>query len=54
MISASTSFQPNDTATVLNRQEVVLENVNRQNESGRQRRNQEQPPGPYQPPGTDG
>lgn len=38
---------------MLNRQGVVIENVDRQNESGRQRRLQE-PTGPYQPPGTDG
>jgi len=54
MISASTSFQSNETPTVLNRQEAIIENLNRQNESERQRRNQEQPPGPHQPPGTDG
>ncbi|XP_012226875.1 protein FAM8A1 isoform X1 [Linepithema humile] len=51
---ASTSFQPSETPTVLNRQGVVIENVDRQNDSGRQRRLQEQPTGPYQPPGTDG
>lgn len=53
-ISVSTSFQANETPTVLNRQGVVIENGDRQNESTRQRRLQEQPIGPHQPPGTDG
>lgn len=50
MISASTPFQPNQAST--NSQGVI--NGNRQNETVRQRRPQEQPTGPFQPPETDG
>jgi len=52
-ISASTPFQPNQVPPS-NIQGVITGNVDRQNETMRQRRPQEQPTGPFQPPGTDG
>lgn len=54
MISASTPFLPNQVPTTSNTQGVMSGNVDRQNETVRQRRPQEQPTGPFQPPGSDG
>lgn len=54
VISASTPFQSNQVPASSNTQGVVTGNVDRQNETARQRRPQEQPAGPFQPPGTDG
>jgi len=47
-------FQPNQIPTPSNTQGIITGNVDRQNETVRQRRPQEQPTGPFQPPGTDG
>ncbi|EGI66121.1 PREDICTED: protein FAM8A1 isoform X2 [Acromyrmex echinatior] len=51
---ASMPFQPNQIPTPSNTQGIITGNVDRQNETVRQRRPQEQPTGPFQPPGTDG
>lgn len=54
MISASTPFQSNQIPAMSNTQGVITENEDRQNETVRQRRPQEQPTGPFQPPGSEG
>jgi len=54
IISASMPLQSNQIPTPSNTQGVITGNVDRQNETVRQRRPQEQPTGPFQPPGTDG
>ncbi|XP_011053232.1 PREDICTED: protein FAM8A1 isoform X1 [Acromyrmex echinatior] len=51
---SSMPFQPNQIPTPSNTQGIITGNVDRQNETVRQRRPQEQPTGPFQPPGTDG
>ncbi|XP_018393261.1 PREDICTED: protein FAM8A1 isoform X2 [Cyphomyrmex costatus] len=53
-ILASAPFQSNQIPTPLNTRGVITGNVDRQNETINHRRLQEQPTGPFQPPGTDG